>query len=52
MCRKLIFGRVIGLGVGGVGASSGCGFDLSFNLTIVTLSFKIFSGQYLRNSMM
>ena len=51
-CRKLILGRDIGGGVGGGGggwggcrcAMSWCDLDLTIDLVIVTMSFKILSG--------
>ena len=46
-CRKLILGRDIGWGCRC--AMSWCDLDLTFDLTIVTLTFKIVSGLYLRN---
>ena len=41
MCRKLILGRDTGWGCG-------CDLDLAFDLVIVTMSFKILSGLFVR----
>ena len=44
---------MVGILVGGCRcATSWCDFDLTFDLGIVTLSLKIFSGLYLRNRKM
>ena len=47
-CRKLIHGKDIGWVLYGC-AISWCDFDMNFDLAIVTLSFKILFGPYLRN---
>ena len=46
-CRKLILGRDIGWGCRC--ATSWSDLDLTFDLAVVTLTFKILSGLYLRN---
>ena len=46
-CRKLILGRDIGYGV--KCAASWCDLHLTFDLAVVTLSYKILSGLYLGN---
>ena len=43
-CRKLILGRDIGWGCRC--AKSWCDLDLTFDLAVVTLTFKILSGLY------
>ena len=45
ICRKLILGRDIGWG--GRCATSWCDPDLTFDLAIVTLTYKLLSGLYL-----
>ena len=42
-CRKLILGRDIGCAI------SWCDLGLIFDLAVVTLTYKILSGLYLRN---
>ena len=44
-CRKLILGRDIGYGCRC--ASSWCDLDVTFDLVIVSLTYKILSGLYL-----
>ena len=45
-CRKLILGKDIGLG--GVGVQHhGVTLDLTFDLAVMTLTYKILSGLYL-----
>ena len=44
-CKKLILGRDIGWGRRC--AASWCDLDLTFDLAIVTMSFKILSGLFL-----
>ena len=46
-CRKLILGRDIGWGCRC--ATSWCDLDLTFDLAVVTLTYKILSGLYLGN---
>ena len=46
-CRKLILGRDIGWGCRC--ATSWCDLDLTFDLAVVTLTFKILSRLYLGN---
>ena len=46
-CRKLILGRDIGRGCRC--AASWCGLNLTFDLTVVTFSYKILFVLYLRN---
>ena len=48
MCRKLILGRDIGWRC----ATSFCDLDLTFDLAVVTLTYKIMSVLYLRNHKM
>ena len=44
-CRKLIFGRDIGWGCRC--AALWCNLDLTFNLAVMTLTYKILSGLYI-----
>ena len=46
-CRKLILGR--GIGWGCRYATSCCDLDFTFDLAVVTFTYKILSGLYLRN---
>ena len=50
-CRKLILGYGI-LVRGCRCATSWCDLDLTFDLAVVTLTYKILSGLYLRNCKM